>query len=82
MIAGAKYRGGFGDRFKVVLKEHSIVVRRVILFIDELHTVVGADLLKKDIALERRLDLFFIAEFTIKDAVLILGGIKKDMKCT
>ena len=42
MIAGAKYRGEFEDRLKAVLKEISAAQGAIILFIDELHTVVGA----------------------------------------
>jgi ATP-dependent Clp protease ATP-binding subunit ClpB len=42
LIAGAKYRGEFEDRLKAVLKEIDDAGGAVILFIDEMHTVVGA----------------------------------------
>jgi ATP-dependent Clp protease ATP-binding subunit ClpB len=42
LVAGAKFRGEFEDRLKAVLKEIKAQNGRIILFIDELHTLVGA----------------------------------------
>lgn len=42
LVAGAKFRGEFEDRLKAVLKEIKAQAGRIILFIDELHTIVGA----------------------------------------
>ena len=42
LVAGAKYRGEFEERLKAVLKEIADAQGQVVLFIDELHTVVGA----------------------------------------
>ena len=42
LIAGAKFRGEFEDRLKAVLKEVTAAAGQIVLFIDDLHTVVGA----------------------------------------
>ncbi len=42
LVAGAKYRGEFEERLKAVLKEISDAAGEIILFVDEMHTVVGA----------------------------------------
>ena len=42
LVAGAKFRGEFEERLKAVLKEIQSAQGEILLFIDELHTVVGA----------------------------------------
>ncbi len=42
LVAGAKYRGEFEERLKAVLKEITDNAGKIVLFVDEMHTVVGA----------------------------------------
>jgi ATP-dependent Clp protease ATP-binding subunit ClpA len=43
LVAGAKYRGEFEERLKAVLKEITDAQGEIILFVDEMHTVVGRE---------------------------------------
>ena len=42
MVAGTKYRGEFEQRIKLVIDEASKLENEVIIFIDEIHTIIGA----------------------------------------
>src|ERR671915_134237 len=93
LIAGSKYRGEFEDRLKAVLKEIAAAQGQVILFMDELHTIVGAGAaegavdattldeyrkhIEKDAALERRFQPVYVEEPSVGDTIAILRGLKE-----
>ncbi|HFS6664188.1 TPA: ATP-dependent Clp protease ATP-binding subunit [Klebsiella pneumoniae] len=83
MVAGAKYRGEFEERVQKVLKEVTEHQGELILFIDEVHTIVGATTLneyqkyiEKDAALERRFQPVTVPEPTVAQAIMILRGLR------
>ncbi|MCC3779780.1 AAA family ATPase, partial [Streptomyces sp. UNOB3_S3] len=83
LVAGSKYRGEFEERLKKVIDEVTATDKGVILFIDELHTVVGAGsggeyrkYVEKDAALERRFQPVMVPEPTVEETVAILQGLR------
>ncbi len=84
MVAGSKYRGEFEERLKGVMDEIRAASREIIVFIDELHTVVGAGAaegsmdkhLEKDAALERRFQPIIVEEPSVEETVEILKGLR------
>src|SRR6476620_3736582 len=93
LLAGSKYRGEFEERLKAVLSEIKDAGGNVVLFIDELHTIVGARAelravgattldeyrkhIEKDAALERRFQPVMVGEPSVEDAIAILRGLKE-----
>ena len=82
LVAGTKYRGQFEERMKAVMNELE-KNRNIILFIDEIHTIVGATTLneysqyiEKDGALERRFQKILIEETSKDETIEILKNIK------
>eukprot|EP00605_Chrysophyceae_sp_TOSAG23-4_P002718 GSChrysophyteH1.ASY1.ANO1.2997.1 assembled CDS len=80
MLAGAKFRGEFEERLKGVIKDIAAAGDRVILFIDEIHTIVGAgargQLRCMGATTTDEFQSIYVAEPSIDDSVAILSGIK------
>lgn len=79
LLAGAKFRGDFEERLKAVLKEVTASNGQFILFIDEIHTVVGAGIKKVVIFYLHALCIVFVSIYHIYKCFLVGSSWNFDM---